>query len=293
MREGRGGLEVRGLIRLGFLFATSLVLFGFFSKKPKEAPLIQRAVVIENNAIVYKKPDFDAKQLAYLNTNTIVAVSTQIYRPKNLFGSFYRIFLNKPHKIRGYISEIDVIPQYRKTPDGFVQNTRYQKKEKALKSVQQSGGIVSIGPDSQNFLSEVKQSKNKNPEKTKQKETSVSEAKKKTNAGVAKKENDSRVKNGPSRKNPIVKDGTRENKMSANKSDAKKGKSIEENTKKSSTKTSGLKKGNTKKENSKTNRNKENDAKEINNREDSVEKRSTDRESVKQGKENSVKKNKK
>ena len=82
------------------------------------------------------QPDFDAKQIMKLPNNKIIAVSTQVYRPKNLFGSFYRIFINKPQKIRGYVSEIDVLTQYKKSKNGYVLSKEYQKKEKALKQVQ-------------------------------------------------------------------------------------------------------------------------------------------------------------
>ncbi len=113
-----------------------LFSFGFFGKKKQEpAPRIQRAVVTENQAIIYTQPDFDAKQIMKLPNNRIIAISTKIYRPKNLFGSFYRIFINKPRKVRGYISEIDVLPQYKKSKKGYVLNQAYRKKEEALKEV--------------------------------------------------------------------------------------------------------------------------------------------------------------
>lgn len=130
-----GVLGAPVLNKVGFL----LILFslGFFGKRENvEAPRIQRAVVIENQAVIYAQPDFDAKQIMKLPQNKIIAISTQIYRPKNLFGSFYRIFINKPRKIRGYISEIDVLPQYKKSERGYVLNKEYQKKEKALKQIQ-------------------------------------------------------------------------------------------------------------------------------------------------------------
>ena len=107
---------------------------GFFGQEEKiDVPRIQRAIVKENQAIVYTQPDFDAKQMMELPSNKIIAISTKIYRPKNLFGSFYRIFINKPRKIRGYISEIDVLPQYKKSKKGYVLNKVYQEKEKALR----------------------------------------------------------------------------------------------------------------------------------------------------------------
>ena len=54
-------MEALGLSRIGFfLFLFSL---GFFGKKEtlEPVPLVQRAVVTEHQAIVYKQPDFDAE----------------------------------------------------------------------------------------------------------------------------------------------------------------------------------------------------------------------------------------
>ena len=103
--------------------------------------MIQRAIVVEHNAIIYQEADFDADQIAFLSRNKIIAVSTKIYRPKNLFGSFYKIYINKPKKIRGYISEIDVVPQYKQTQDGLVLNSIYKDKEVVLKQVQKRSRI--------------------------------------------------------------------------------------------------------------------------------------------------------
>ena len=125
-------------------FLLILLSLGFFGKKEKVVvPRIQRAVVIENQAIIYTQPDFDSEQMMKLPNNKIIAISTKIYRPKNLFGSFHRIFINKPRKIRGYISEIDVLPQYKKAKDGYVLNKKYQKKEQALRQVK-SGLLRSV-----------------------------------------------------------------------------------------------------------------------------------------------------
>jgi len=140
-------LGVRALNKIGlFLILFSL---GFFGKK-ENVPHIQRAVVTEHQAIIYTHPDFDSEQMMRLSNNKIIAISTKIYRPKNLFGSFYRIFINKPRKVRGYISEIDVLPQYKKTRDGYVLNKKYAKKEQALKQMKtqlvRTGGSVQADP---------------------------------------------------------------------------------------------------------------------------------------------------
>ena len=118
-----------------------LLVFLFFLFGAGRKILIQRAIVAEHNAIVYQQADFDAEQIALLPRNKIIAVSTKIYRPKNLFGSFYKIYVNKPRKIRGYISEIDVVPQYKQVQEGLVLNSAYRDKEAVLKQVQERSKI--------------------------------------------------------------------------------------------------------------------------------------------------------
>ncbi len=135
-------MEVRVLTKIFLLLSTVLFLGFFFEKKQKPLPLIQRGIVNEVNAIVYIHPDFDANQIATIPRNKIVAISTEIYRPKNLFGSFYRIFLNKPKKIKGYISEVDVVPQYTKNKKGWAFNSFYKEKETNLKQVQKKSSIM-------------------------------------------------------------------------------------------------------------------------------------------------------
>ena len=178
-----------------------LLSFGFFSKKEKVAvPRIQRAVVVENQAIIYTQPDFDAEQIMKLPNNKIIAISTKIYRPKNLFGSFYRIFINKPRKIRGYISEIDVLPQYKRAKDGYVLNKEYQQKEQVLKQVKteliqtekktvQSGAELPDGAKlSQKTSQEVEISKEVKPSENKVGDKSISESAQQTKQSEAKKE---------------------------------------------------------------------------------------------------------
>ena len=105
------------------------------SLKSTKPPLIQRAYVTRNQAILYKAPDFDSPQLKRIKNNRIIAVSTRIYRPKNLFGSFYKVYINKPKKIRGYISEVDVITQFIQTKKGFEENSLYRSRERVLREV--------------------------------------------------------------------------------------------------------------------------------------------------------------
>ena len=115
-----------------------LIFFSSFALAQSERlPLVQRAYVIQNQAIIYEKPDFDSSQLGLLPRNRIIAISTKVYRPKNLFGSFYRVFVNKPKKIRGYVSEVDVVAQFKRAAGGFQLNPVYQAKENVLKKVKE------------------------------------------------------------------------------------------------------------------------------------------------------------
>jgi len=174
-------LGVQALNKIVFFLLFSL---GFFGKKEKlVVPRIQRAVVVENQAIIYTQPDFDAEQIMRLPNNRIIAISTKIYRPKNLFGSFYRIFINKPRKIRGYISEIDVLPQYKKTEKGYVLNEEYKKKEQVLKKVKTQlihteKKAVQPGIDKLEAL-QVSQEMEESSNENKTKDPPVSEAKEK------------------------------------------------------------------------------------------------------------------
>ena len=123
-----------------------LFFFIIFSIGAQKKPLVQRGIVNEHRAIVYESQDFDSKQVIRLPRNKIIVLSTKIYRPQNLFGSFYKVYLNKPQKIRGYISEIDVIPQYKRTPDGVSVNEAYKERESILKQVKKETQSFSPKP---------------------------------------------------------------------------------------------------------------------------------------------------
>ena len=125
----------KSIIVLVFLLCTGF----FFKKKQEPIPLVQRGIINQAQAIIYEHPDFDSKQMMTIPKNKVVAISTEIYRPKNLFGSFYRVFITK--KNRGYISEVDIIPQYKKHKKGWSLNFEYQKKEVHLKKVQSKSNI--------------------------------------------------------------------------------------------------------------------------------------------------------
>ena len=144
--------------------------FSYLSFAETKKPLVQRAFIIEHQTIIYKEPDFNSPQLARLPRNRIVAISTKIYRPKNLFGSFYRIFINKPRKIRGYISQIDVVTQFRQNDETFVLNPEYQMKENVLRKVKDQ---ILKDSSSKSTVKTTTQNSNKKPsKKTPSKKTS-------------------------------------------------------------------------------------------------------------------------
>ena len=164
--------------QLGKLFIFFIV-FSLLGSKPSP-PLVQRAYVTENRAIIYSEPDFDSEQLAWLPQNRVIAVSTRIYRPKNLFGSFYRVFVNKPKKIRGYISEIDIVTQFKKNNEKMELNPVYQEKENILRQVKNQSQISnnpSRGESSKKVkekISSKKESKSKLKKNTQKKKRKIS-----------------------------------------------------------------------------------------------------------------------
>ena len=119
---------------LGFLL---LYLMAFVSHaKTKVLPShLQKAYVIQKNSIVYARPDFDSLQVSYIPAGTKVTISKKIYRPPNRFGTFYRIYVNKPKKMKAYISEIDVTPRYLKSESGYKINPAFKQVKKKLKYI--------------------------------------------------------------------------------------------------------------------------------------------------------------
>ncbi|MDE0119084.1 MAG: hypothetical protein OXM55_03650 [Bdellovibrionales bacterium] len=121
-------------------FLLAICFFGIYSfaneEKKKVLPsYLQKAYVIQKNAIVYTRPDFDAVQINNIPAGALVTISKKIYRPKNRFGTFYRIYISKPKKLRAYISEIDVVPRYIKSGFQFKMNPEFNQVKKKLKYV--------------------------------------------------------------------------------------------------------------------------------------------------------------
>ena len=90
----------------------------------------QRAYISRSNSFVYSKPDFDSSQFRSLSIGKLVLISRKIYLPHHSFGSFYRIFLFRPKKLIGYISEAEVIPEFRLNQGVYTINPNYNKAKK-------------------------------------------------------------------------------------------------------------------------------------------------------------------
>ena len=132
------------------------ILFGVFSlsalgeqKKSKTLPsYLQKAYVIQKSAIVYTRSDFDSMQVSSIPAGTLVTISRKIYRPKSRFGTFYRVYVTKPKKLRAYISEIDVVPRYVKAGSKFKLNPEFDQVKKKLKYVKDFQFNISEPEDS-------------------------------------------------------------------------------------------------------------------------------------------------
>ena len=96
----------------------------------KHKKKLQVAYVLQLNAIIYKNPHFDSEQIHYISSGERIIVSKKIYYPLNRFGSFYKVYVKKPRKIVGYISEVDVIPQFIKENKKYTLNSQFTLAER-------------------------------------------------------------------------------------------------------------------------------------------------------------------
>lgn len=94
---------------------------------------LQRAFVVTLNSFIYEKPDFDAPQLYPLATGEKILISKKVFRPPHNFGSFYKIFLVRPKKIVGYVSEAEVVPEFLKNTGKYEANPAYKLAQKQMK----------------------------------------------------------------------------------------------------------------------------------------------------------------
>ena len=108
--------------------------------------LLQQAYVQHpGGSLVYEKPSFDSKQIYVIPFGEQIVISKKILKPKREIGTFYKIFIKKPQKIAGYISQIEVLPQTVKKENKYVSNPEYDlwKKEVKQNSLMDSQGIFS------------------------------------------------------------------------------------------------------------------------------------------------------
>lgn len=140
------------------VFATEKGAKSFRERKVLPSYL-QKAYVLQKDAIVYARPDFDSSQIIAIPAGTKITISKKIHRPNHRFGTFYRIYISKPKKLRAYISEIDVVPRYVKSGSHFKLNPEFDQVKKKLKYVKDfqlnrdHEGLIDIGDKP---LSEIK-----------------------------------------------------------------------------------------------------------------------------------------
>lgn len=128
------------MLRKHFFFII-LFLFPFitFAEEKSSSKILpshlQKAYVIQKEAFIYTRPDFDSMRVSTVPAGAKVTISKKIYRPASRFGTFYRIYISKPKKMRAYISEIDVVPRYIKSGSKLKINPEYKQVKKKLKYV--------------------------------------------------------------------------------------------------------------------------------------------------------------
>ncbi len=143
LSEGVGALvpqvlkNFRGLQRACALWLVAgLFLFCTGKVDSKTLPsYLQKAYVIQKAAFVYSRPDFDSLRITQIPAGQIITISKKVYKPKNLFGTFYRVYLKKPKKIKAYISEIDVTPRFIKSGAGYIKNPAFGQAKKKLSHI--------------------------------------------------------------------------------------------------------------------------------------------------------------
>lgn len=128
-------LKSEGVRILGWLVAGFFLCFAGRAY-PKTLPsYLQKAYVIQKVAFVYSRPDFDSLRITQIPAGQIITISKKIYKPKNLFGTFYRVYLKKPKKIRAYISEIDVTPRFIRTGKEYTKNPAFDQAKKKVSRI--------------------------------------------------------------------------------------------------------------------------------------------------------------
>ena len=115
---------------------------------------LQKAYTLQVDSFIYTRPHFDAERTYSLPPGQIVTISKKIYYPANRFGSFYKIYVKKPKKIVGYISEVDVVPQFIKQKGEYVSNPRFKLASRYKGNLDEANySLSSRGEDLQTFTS--------------------------------------------------------------------------------------------------------------------------------------------
>ena len=111
-----------------------------FSKSSKKKNILekykaylQNAYVVSPVSFVYKDPDFDSEQLHHLKAGENIIVSKKVFTPSHRFGTFYKVFIKKPKKVVGYVSEIETVPEFVIYNNKPVKNVCYTKVKKQIK----------------------------------------------------------------------------------------------------------------------------------------------------------------
>lgn len=100
---------------------------------------LQKAYVVLPNSFVYQKPSFDSKKLLALKIGRAVIVSKKVYKPRNHnIGTFYKVIIEKPNRIVGYISQIESIPEFLKIGKDYKKNSCFKKINSQLKKTGQA-----------------------------------------------------------------------------------------------------------------------------------------------------------
>lgn len=127
-------------------------------EKPKRKDLLkqhshilQEAYVVQSGTLVYAKPNFDAEQIYLIPYGKKITISRKVLKAKSGFGSFYKVFIKKPQKIVGYISEVEVVPELVKKKNKYSSNPKYVLFKKNIKG--KSGEAVV--PPMEPFVSET------------------------------------------------------------------------------------------------------------------------------------------
>lgn len=134
------------------LFLFPVVIFAEGKSSSKVLPShLQKAYVIQKEAFIYTRPDFDSMRVSTVPAGARVTITKKVYRPASRFGTFYRIYVSKPKKMKAYISEIDVVPRYIKTGSKLKINPEYKQVIKKLKHVKDFQFNMGPAEDSWDF----------------------------------------------------------------------------------------------------------------------------------------------